>query len=369
MSALEAHLEAEGNLCGVVLQALDLSGHSEELLHREVTDALFLGCIFATGVMDQLVAKGALIFPRLNNVPYSTHRNALYTPEELLGDYQLGRPESYLHTLDHRIYQHFLKTGAGNPPSIRETLARRLHDHAITDALEEFIAGEQVVGIMGGHALKRTDPDYLITARIACTLTRKGYLMVSGGGPGAMEATHVGAWFANRPDEELVTAVDMLGVAPGYSPQPVWMEAAFAVRDRFPLLADATGKLPRSLGVPTWLYGHEPPTAFATHIAKYFANSVREDGILTVARHGVIFVPGSAGTIQEVFQDATQNHYKVHGVVSPMIFFGESYWKSTKPVYGLLSQLAAGREYAQWLSITDDPNEVVRRIDAYAAQQ
>jgi hypothetical protein len=29
--------------------------------------------------------------------------------------------------------------------------------------------------------------------------------------------------------------------------------------------------------------------------AKYFANSVREDGLLTVATGGVVYTPGSAG--------------------------------------------------------------------------
>ena len=32
-----------------------------------------------------------------------------------------------------------------------------------------------------------------------------------------------------------------------------------------------------SLGVPTWFYGHEPPNLFATRIAKFFTNALRED--------------------------------------------------------------------------------------------
>lgn len=369
LAALEAHLKAEGHLCGVVIQALDLRGHTEAIGQVKVTDALFLGCTLSAETLAYVLDGEALVFPKLDHVPYSAYRGHLYTPEELLGDYVPGRPEQYLQTLDHRIYQHFLSTGGGQPPSIRESLARRLHDHAMTDALEEFIEGEKLVGIMGGHALLRTDPNYLATAHMARTLTQKGYLMVSGGGPGAMEATHLGAWFAHRTAEELADAVHLLGAAPGYSPQPAWMEAAFAVRARYPLQAGPDGVLPRSLGIPTWLYGHEPPTAFATHIAKYFANSVREDGILTIARHGVIFTPGSAGTIQEVFQDATQNHYEVHGAVSPMIFYGVAYWTHQKPVYPLLAQLAEGRAYAQWLTLTDDPAEVVAQIEAYAAQK
>ena len=100
-------------------------------------------------------------------------------------------------------------------------------------------------------------------------------------------------------------------------------------------------------------------------MAKYFANSVREDGLLTIARHGIVFTPGSAGTIQEIFQDACQNHYVTAGVVSPMVFFGVRYWTEEKPVFPLLARLAEGRDYAAWLTITDDPDEVVDVLVRY----
>ena len=41
-------------------------------------------------------------------------------------------------------------------------------------------------------------------------------------------------------------------------------------------------------------------------------------GLLAIAKHGVIYAPGSAGTIQEIFQDAAQNHYSSFGPPSPM---------------------------------------------------
>ncbi|MFK7801885.1 MAG: hypothetical protein AB8G95_09655, partial [Anaerolineae bacterium] len=121
----------------------------------------------------------------------------------------------------------------------------------------------------------------------------------------------------------------------------------------------------RSLGIPTWLYGHEPPTCFATSIAKYFANSVREDGLLAIALNGVVFSPGSAGTIQEVFQDATQNHYNSFGIISPMIFFGEQFWTEKKPIYPLLYNLAEGKAYQQLLAITDDRAEIMELIQQF----
>jgi hypothetical protein len=181
-----------------------------------------------------------------------------------------------------------------------------------------------------------------------------------------MEATHLGVWFINRPDEELVDAVRMLSRAPHYKPQSAWLDAAFAVTSKYPLLPDSNGQCPVSLGIPTWHYGHEPPTIFATHIAKYFANSIREDGLLTIATCGLVFAPGSAGTIQEIFQDATQNHYNTVGIISPMIFFEKQFWTEEKPVYPLLRHLATGRAYADLISITDDPGEVIARIESFA---
>ncbi len=119
----------------------------------------------------------------------------------------------------------------------------------------------------------------------------------------------------------------------------------------------------QDIGIPTWLYGHEPPTPFASQIAKYFANSVREEGLLALAKGGVIYAPGSAGTFQEIFQDATQNHYKSYLIASPMIFLNSYFWGIDKPVYPLLKQLAVGYEYADMIQIFDTEDEVVDYLE------
>jgi hypothetical protein len=77
---------------------------------------------------------------------------------------------------------------------------------------------------------------------------------------------------------------------------------------------------PVSIGIPTWVYGHEPPTPLVRLHAKYFENSIREDGLLAVALYGVLYAPGKAGTLQEVFQDAAQNYYPTAGGFSPTVF-------------------------------------------------
>lgn len=371
VDALDRHLaRTDGDLAGTVLQGLDLRARSRSLLDASLTGATFMGCRLESEALAHAHSQGALIFPPLDGLPFDAFRNRLYTAADLYEGFDPADPSSYAQTLDARVYQHFLATGKAAPPSILETLARRLHDHAISDALEEALVADpprKVVAIMGGHSMARGSQPYAKVARIARALTRAGFFMVSGGGPGAMEATHVGAWFAPRPDEDLDPALAVLAEAPSYK-DTRWLAQAFEVRRRWPLPEGREAEAD-SLGIPTWLYGHEPPNPFATRIAKYFANSVREDGLLAIATHGVVFSPGSAGTIQEVFQDACQNHYLTCGVASPMVFLDVGYWTETKPVYPLLKQLAEGKEYARWLDCVDDEAEVVARIQAYADAQ
>jgi predicted Rossmann-fold nucleotide-binding protein len=319
-------------------------------------DCLFLGCTIPDYIHSDCF-KNCLIFPKID-VPYNVFINHLYRRDELFGGYELGNPSSYENTLDKIIYNHYLQTGK-EADDIKETLARRLHDHSVTDALYDFLAQfdeKKIVAIMGGHSLPRGDQNYIKVAQISKKLTELDYLMVSGGGPGAMEATHLGAWFAHKSEEDLLTAINILSDAPSYKDH-LWIDKAFEVLKMFPDTAKP------SLGIPTWLYGHEPPTPFATHIAKYFANSVREDGLLAIAKGGVIFTPGSAGTIQEIFQEATQNHYLSYGYASPMVFFDKHYWTNERPIYPLLKQMTEEEKYQNMLlSIYDETNQIVDEI-------
>ncbi len=364
LAVFEQHLAGGRSLANVILQGLDLRGQRQALLGADLSGTVFLGCQLEKDVLQAVLEHGAMVFPPFSGLPYSPYRGSLYTPEELYAGFDPARPESYADTPDARIYAHWNSRGGANPPSLLETLAQRLHDHAVTDAMEEVLAQQgrprKVVAIMGGHSMLRGQPDYRAVAELARELARLGFFLVSGGGPGAMEATHLGAWFARRSEAELSAALEVLARAPSYKDRE-WLARAFEVRAAWPL-RDEDFPASESLGIPTWHYGHEPPNPFATHIAKYFANSVREDGLLTIARGGIIYSPGSAGTIQEVFQDACQNHYNTVGVVSPMIFLGQEFWTRTRPVFPLLEHLAKGQEYARYLLLTDSKERIVQAL-------
>ncbi len=363
-AALEAHLQAGRPLAECVVQGLDLGPFEARLLDQTLRGCLLLGCRLGEALLQHALRTGALVFPSIGGVPYRTHRGSLYSVEELLGDYRPGEHGSHDETLDARVYRHYHEQGGEGARDIRETLAMRLHDHAITDALHDLLEGRKVVAVMGGHSLRRGSPEYVRVARLGRLLTRQGFVTVSGDGPGAMEATHLGSWFAQRGLDELDDGIRTLSVAPRFAPIGPWLDAAFEVRQRYPLPVDPAHSHV-SVGIPTWLYGHEPPGAFATHIAKYFANSVREEGLLAIAGAGVIFAPGGPGTVQEVFQDAAQNHYRTFGGPSPMIFLGEEFWRVRRPIFPVLAHMAAGSEYAQWLYVTDDLDEIVARLVAY----
>ncbi|MDY7224921.1 LOG family protein [Hyalangium rubrum] len=371
IEAFERHLRGGKPFSNVVIQGLDLRHFTRELSVAPLAGCAFMGCQLEQEALQAALSHGAMVFPPFMGLPYVPYRGSLYTPEELYAGFEFARPESYAQTLDARIYAHWKDHGGSNPPSILETLAQRLHDHAVTDAMEELLANEggprKVVAIMGGHSMLRGQPDYHSVAVLSRELTRRGFFMVSGGGPGAMEATHVGAWFARRTEAELHAGIDLLAKAPSYKDRE-WLAQAFVVREAFPLASEDRPAC-ASLGIPTWHYGHEPPNAFATHVAKYFANSVREDGLLTIARGGIVYSPGSAGTIQEVFQDACQNHYNSVGVISPMIFLGREFWTHTRPVYPLLEQLARGQDYARYLRLTDSLEEIIQLLEDYDRAQ
>lgn len=357
-------LEGDEPLGEIVFHGLDLRPVEDRLEAHEISGAVFLGCKLGHPAIADAVCRGALVFPRIDHLPFDPSRSELYTPDELFEGFDPDDPCTYCDTLDARIYRHWVDNGRQFPGSLVEALARRLHDHAMTEAMERLLespAAERPVAVMGGHSMERDHPRYAAVARMSRSLAERGFLLVSGGGPGAMEATHVGAHFAHRDDDELADALKTLSAAPSYKDRE-WLAAAFRARADHPL-DDRCGV---SLGIPTFLYGHEPPNLFATHVAKYFANSVREDGLISVATHGIVYAPGSAGTIQEIFQDAAQNHYgTVEGMASPMVFLDTEYWCEQKPIFPLLEGLAADRVYGELVHITDDVDEAVRFLEEH----
>jgi predicted Rossmann-fold nucleotide-binding protein len=337
---------ASGSISGFRVQSVDLTDRTRLLLTADVHGAVFLGCPMAGEAARRVQRDGALVFPVVPDLPFDPYRGALYTPDELFADLAQG----YEQTPDARSYAWFQRTRAEH--DIFAAVIRGMHDESMSNALDERLrAGRPVVGVMGGHALERGGEGYAGAARLGRALVRAGFDVATGGGPGAMEAANLGAYAAEFDDAMLDEAVRMLGKAPSFTPAVAeWAQAAFAVRERWPGGGD-------SIGIPTWFYGHEPPNAFAGHIAKYFANALREDGLLARSTAGVVFLPGAAGTVQEVFDAATPNYYESRGEPRPMVLVGRDHWSARLPAWPLLSALAAGRSMAPRIALVDSVAE------------
>lgn len=359
LSAFDGVLEQCGTaIHGFTFLALDFSRRKVDWSKLDPAGSTFIGCKLELEDELLLRSKGAYFYVHPGGLPYNPYRSQLYTWQELME----GFSEETDHSVDMQIYRQFYQTRF-NPP-LNDALCQRLHDHAIDEALRDLLQYDgngmtrlRCVGFMGGHGALRTDPWYVKTAQTAKLLAEHGYYVVSGGGPGIMEAANLGAYMAGKSDEALNDVLQILAQAPHYKDQG-YHRVSLEALARFP-------KGRNSLAIPTWFYGHEPSNLFSSHIAKYFSNSIREDTLLAICLYGIVFAPGSAGTTQEIFQDATQNHYGTYNFYSPMVFLGKKRYELDTLIFPLLKQLSQGREYHDMLYLTDEPEEILAFLEKH----
>jgi predicted Rossmann-fold nucleotide-binding protein len=317
--------------------------------------------------------------PDVELLPFNVDHTRLYSVSDLYKGYDIRKPASWKQSFDNVVYQWYGLSRKTPHSKKLAALAMRLHDTAIETGIANFLLGKKAVGFMGGHGVLRTADEFRKVALLARELCRLNFTVISGGGPGLMEAANFGAFMAPYDDDQFATSLDLLGTEPSYKNVDGWISTAARVREN--LLERWNGReedKSQNLGVPTWVYGFEPPNLFSTHIAKYFFNSLREDGLVTIANAGLIFGAGDAGTVQEIFQDATRNFYPAAGAVAtPMILYGREFWNpptpmhgkagltpNPKPVYPLLERLAldAKPPFDKAVCLTDSSEEIVQII-------
>lgn len=189
--------------------------------------------------------------------------------------------------------------------------------------MAEFVEGFEVlsrippaVSIFGSTRTRRSDEDYQKAEQTARKLAREGYAIVTGGGPGIMEAANKGA-------------MEEGGV---------------------------------SVGINIDLPEEQKPNQYITTYLGFRYFFVRKMMFVKYAVAFVIF-PGGFGTLDEFFEpiQLIQTH-KIKPF--PVILVGKDYWKGLREwIKGVL--LAQGKISPPDISlfhIVEEPDEVVRLI-------
>jgi predicted Rossmann-fold nucleotide-binding protein len=388
---------------GFIFQEVDFSQVSY-FSSLPLQGASFWACKFPNNLTSNDIRQMGARYVTSNppTVPFKPLRAFLYNQDEMA-------------LVDQQIYHYTLEKDSNSFPS---QLAMSVHDFSIMDALLDYAEGKSFVAICGGHALLRGSVAYLRVMELGNRIANAGFIALSGGGPGAMEACNLGAYIAGlqhhhprSPGGEMaalvtandnqVTEVDdvkniiplseivpefpcpcstreacnhtdlhrawqILSEHPGLEGRPEFenISAAQAVIEEF----GPTRCYTPSLGIPTWRYGHEPPNLFTAYHAKFFQNSVREAVLLDICYGGLIMTPGGPGTMQEVFQAACRCAYAPVGYEYPIIFYGVEYWKESG-VWDIIQRQAKGRKYFDYLLLSDSVDEIMTHLVTCAQEK
>jgi uncharacterized protein (TIGR00730 family) len=211
----------------------------------------------------------------------------------------------------------------------RELLERRDGDLAAdarrigNEFLEGFLAVERIdrpaITVFGSARIREGSEEYAQAREVGRLLAQAGFAVVTGGGPGAMEAANRGA------------------------------------RDGGGLSVGFNIELP-----------HEQHENGYLDIELTFKHFYARKTMFVKAAEGFVIFPGGFGTLDELFESLTL--IQTGKVLDfPVVLMGSDYWG------GLIDWirdevLAAGmisRDDVELLSVTDEPEEAVDRVLAY----
>jgi len=180
------------------------------------------------------------------------------------------------------------------------------------------------VSVFGSARTPRDHPDYELGVRVGAALARAGYAVVTGGGPGAMEAANKGACAAG-------------GVSVGLGIE-----------------------LPFEQGMNEWV-------DLGVNFRYFFARKT----MFVKYAEGFIVLPGGFGTFDELFEALTL--VQTQKVTQfPLVLVGSEYWsgllewlRSTVHGYGAIAEADL-----DLVTLTDDVDEAVQVIiDAHTGRQ
>jgi uncharacterized protein (TIGR00730 family) len=192
----------------------------------------------------------------------------------------------------------------------------------LVDGFETMAHVGTAVSIYGSARLQPSDPYYQLTVEIAETLAKNGYAVISGGGPGIMEAANKGARQGGGKSVAL------------------------------------------NIGLPM----EQTPNPYA-NISLDFRYFFTRKVMFVKYAHAFIVMPGGFGTLDECFTALTliqtRRSYKV-----PVIMVGNAYWQ------GMYDWLGEGverglftKEDRELMTFTEDPKQILKIIDDHVATE
>ncbi|MEV0849360.1 TIGR00730 family Rossman fold protein [Streptomyces sp. NPDC049954] len=178
------------------------------------------------------------------------------------------------------------------------------------------------ISVFGSARTKPEAPEYALGVRIGKALSEAGYAVITGGGPGAMEAANKGAWEAQ-------------GVSVGLG-----IELPFE-------------------------QGLNPYVDIAVNFRYFF---VRKIMFVKYAR-GFVVLPGGLGTLDELFEALTL--VQTHKVTRfPIVLFGTEYWGGLVNWLRqtVIAQGKASEKDLDLFHLTDDVDEAVKLVTKEAGR-
>jgi uncharacterized protein (TIGR00730 family) len=191
----------------------------------------------------------------------------------------------------------------------------------MTELVEGFEALSQLppaITVFGSTHIQHDDPTFALAEQIGRLLVQHGFSVITGGGPGAMEAANKGA-------------------------------------------AEAGGI---SVGLNIDLPTEQPANRYVTKLLSFHYFFVRKLMFIRYSA-GLVIVPGGLGTLDELFEALTLiQTEKIKPF--PVILVGSAYWNGlVKWLHDpVLNEGKITPQALQIFSVVDTPEEVIRIIQA-----
>jgi uncharacterized protein (TIGR00730 family) len=172
------------------------------------------------------------------------------------------------------------------------------------------------ISVFGSARTPRTDPEYALAEKLGAALVEAGFAVITGGGPGAMEAANKGASEAG-------------GVSVGLGIE-----------------------LPFEQGINQWV-------DLAVNFRYFFARKT----MFVKYAQGFAVLPGGFGTLDELFEALVL--VQTHKVTSfPIVLLGRDYWQGLLDwIKGpVVQRRMISAPDVELLNVTDDVDEAVELL-------